>query len=61
MNCLADLENSLKIVESGGLIMGDDYYSKAVGVKKVIMQLTDFVKDICYLKKDEETQFVIRV
>ena len=24
--CLADLENSLKVVKYGGLIIGDDYY-----------------------------------
>ena len=33
--CLRDLENSLKVVRVGGMIMGDDYYCQLLGVKKV--------------------------
>ena len=62
--CLADLENSLKVVKPGGLIMGDDYYwPKASWGKEGVTNAVDrFLKRYMLFKERRgETQFVIRV
>ena len=62
--CLADLENSLKVVKPGGLIMGDDYYwPKASWGKEGVTNAVDrFCKRYMLFKERRgETQFVIRV
>lgn len=40
-NCITDLRNSLKIIKSGGLLLGDDYRTKQ-GVTKAV---NEFVKE----------------
>ena len=62
--CLRDLENSLKVVKSGGLLIGDDYYWPnsrwgKIGVTKAVNEFTD--RNGFSMKRYGETQFVIEV
>jgi len=60
---LADLENSLKIVKSGGMILGDDYkWGARFGKPGVTKAVKEFVKKHnLKLKKHGQVQFEIRV
>ena len=62
--CLRDLENSLKVVKPGGMIMGDDYYWKHAryGKEGVTNAVDRFCKRYMLFKEPRgETQFIIRV
>ena len=62
--CLNDLENALKIVKTGGLIMGDDYLwpSAKYGKLGVTDAVDRFCKRYMLLKQQfGETQFLIKV
>lgn len=60
---LADLENSLKIVKSGGIILGDDYkWGKRYGKPGVTQAVKEFVeKHNLDIKQHGIVQFEIRV
>lgn len=62
--CLNDLENALKVVKPGGMIMGDDYLWPDAEYGK--LGVTDAVDRFCkrymlFKEKRGETQFIIRV
>ena len=62
--CLTDLENSLKVVNPGGMIMGDDYYWSGAryGKEGVTNAVDRFLKRYMLFKERRgETQFIIRV
>ena len=62
--CLRDLENSLKVVKPGGIIMGDDYYWKHAryGKEGVTNAVDRFCKRYMLFKEPRgETQFILRV
>ena len=62
--CLNDLENALKIVKPGGMIMGDDYYwpDAQWGKEGVTRAVDRFLKKYMLLKERRgETQYIIRV
>jgi predicted O-methyltransferase YrrM len=62
--CLRDLENSLKVVKPGGMIMGDDYYWKHAryGKEGVTNAVDRFCKRYMLFKEPRgETQFILRV
>ena len=62
--CLNDLENSLKIVKPGGMIMGDDYWwpDAQWGKEGVTDAVDRFLKRYMLLKERRgETQYIIRV
>ena len=62
--CLNDLENALKIVKPGGMIMGDDYYwpDAQWGKEGVTRAVDRFLKRYMLLKERRgETQYIIRV
>ena len=62
--CLNDLESALKVVKTGGLIMGDDYLwpSAKYGKLGVTDAVDRFCKRYMLLKQRfGETQFLIKV
>jgi len=63
--CLQDLENSLKLVKSGGLILGDDYgwpnaKWQKTGVTKAVNEFINKHK-LTQIFKHGETQYEIRI
>ena len=62
--CLRDLENSLKVVKVGGMIMGDDYYwpGASYGKKGVTNAVDRFCKRNMFTKERHgQTQYIIHV
>ena len=62
--CLKDLESALKVVRTGGMIMGDDYYwPKAKYGKRGVTDAVDtFTKTNMLLKEQfGQTQYLIKV
>ena len=62
--CKRDLDNALKCIRVGGMIMGDDYFWPGAGWGKegVTRAVDDFIKEnMLFKERHGQTQYIITV